>query len=168
VIEMRDAPLVEIRDLTVRFGGQTAVDGVNLGIGADIITGLIGPNGAGKTTVFNTISGLQQPTSGTVFFDGIDISGLPPHKRARMGMARTFQRLEVFLSLSVRDNIRVAGDIYNAARHRRSRIDVEREADRLLELTGLDDVASRDIAEIPTGRTRVVEVARALMSSPTV
>ncbi len=166
--DSRDIPLVEIRDLTVRFGGHTALDNVSFGIGSGAITGLIGPNGAGKTTLFNAITGLQQPTSGTVLFNGKDVSRLAPHKRARMGLARTYQRLELFLSLSVRDNVRVAGDIYNASRHRRARIDVEREADRLVELAGLGDIAERDISEIPTGRARVVELARALMGSPSV
>jgi branched-chain amino acid transport system ATP-binding protein len=160
--------ILEARDLTVRFGGLLAVDNVSLGMRPGVITGLIGPNGAGKTTLFNAVSGLQQPTSGQILFNGKDVSTLPPHKRARMGMARTFQRLELFLTLSVRDNVRVACDIFNAHRRRRHRIDVERETDRLIEFTGLQDVAHRDIAEIPTGRARVVELARALITSPSV
>jgi len=169
--------LLETRDLTVRFGGLTAVDSVGIGVAAGSVTGLIGPNGAGKTTLFNTITGLQRPACGTVLLDGEDITRAPAHQRARLGLGRTFQRLELFLSLSVRDNLRVAGDIRNAARHGRllggagrnlARIDVDREADRLIELTGLGPIADRDVADIPTGQARVVEVARALVGRPRV
>ncbi|KLL95891.1 MULTISPECIES: ABC transporter ATP-binding protein [Rhodococcus] len=163
---MAEAPILETRGITVRFGGHVAVKDVSLGIEPGTVTGLIGPNGAGKTTLFNTITGLQRPTAGKVFLDGRDITSLPPYKRARMGMARTFQRLELFVSLSVRDNLRVAGDIHNA--NGRNKIDVDEEVDRLLELTGLADIASTDVSDVPTGRARVVEVARALMTSPRV
>lgn len=155
---------LDVRDVTVKFGGNTAVDQVTFSVPAGQITGLIGPNGAGKTTCFNTITGLQRPTSGTVLLDGADITGLSPARRAHLGVARTFQRLELFLSLSVRDNIRVAGEILRAStRHRR---DVVAETERILALTGLGDVAELNVAEIPTGRARVVEVARALMTQP--
>lgn len=160
------APLLETRGVTVRFGGHTAVDDVSLAVHAGAVTGLIGPNGAGKTTFFNTVTGLQKPTSGRVLIDGRDVTGKAPYKRARLGLARTFQRLELFLSLSVRDNLRVAGDIHGTGT--RARRNVEAETDRLLELTGLTDVANRDVSDIPTGRARVVEVARALMTEPRV
>ncbi|WP_064257038.1 ABC transporter ATP-binding protein [Rhodococcus sp. D-6] len=163
---MAETLILETRGITVRFGGHVAVEDVSLGIEPGTVTGLIGPNGAGKTTLFNTITGLQRPTVGKVFLDGRDITSLPPYKRARMGMARTFQRLELFVSLSVRDNLRVAGDIHNA--NGRNKIDLEEEVDRLLELTGLADIASTDVSDVPTGRARVVEVARALMTSPRV
>jgi branched-chain amino acid transport system ATP-binding protein len=158
--------LLETRDVTVRFGGNVAVDNVSIGVDPGVVTGLIGPNGAGKTTLFNVITGLQKPARGRVLLAGEDITGLPPYKRAQQGLARTFQRLELFLSLSVRDNVRVAGEVRNASRP--GRINVHEEADRVLELTGLTDVASRDVADIPTGRARVVEVARALMTKPSV
>lgn len=163
---MAETPILETRGITVRFGGHVAVKDVSLGIEPGTVTGLIGPNGAGKTTLFNTITGLQRPTVGKVFLDGRDITSLPPYKRARMGMARTFQRLELFVSLSVRDNLRVAGDIHNA--NGRNKIDLDEEVDRLLELTGLADIASTNVSDVPTGRARVVEVARALMTSPRV
>ncbi|MFD0899750.1 ABC transporter ATP-binding protein [Actinomadura sediminis] len=163
----REAPLLETRGVTVRFGGNTAVDDVGLTVAEGRITGLIGPNGAGKTTLFNTVTGLQKPASGQVLLDGADITELPPAKRARRGMARTFQRLELFLSLSVRDNVRVAGDIRRGS-GRRGRFDLEAETDRILERTGLTDIAGRDVSDIPIGRARVVEVARALMTSPRV
>lgn len=163
----REAPLLETRGVTVRFGGNTAVDDVSLTVAEGRITGLIGPNGAGKTTMFNTITGLQKPASGQVLLDGADITKLPPAKRARRGMARTFQRLELFLSLSVRDNVRVAGDVLRAGGRRR-RFDLEAETDRILERTGLTDIADQEVSDIPIGRARVVEVARALMTSPRV
>lgn len=159
-------PLLETRGVTVRFGGNTAVDDVSLTMEEGRITGLIGPNGAGKTTMFNTVTGLQRPASGQVLLDGDDITRLSPAKRARRGMARTFQRLELFLSLSVRDNVRVAGDVLRATS--RKRFDLDEETDRILERTGLTDVADRDVSDIPIGRARVVEVARALMTSPRV
>ncbi|GAA4486478.1 ABC transporter ATP-binding protein [Rhodococcus olei] len=160
------SPLLETRGITVRFGGHVAVDDVSLAVHRGAVTGLIGPNGAGKTTLFNTVTGLQKPTSGRVLIDGVDVTGSAPYKRARLGLARTFQRLELFLSLSVRDNLRVAGDIHGTGR--RARRDLEAETDRLLELTGLTDVAHQDVSDIPTGRARVVEVARALMTDPRV
>ena len=158
--------LLEAHDVTVRFGGNVAVDDVSIGVEPGEITGLIGPNGAGKTTLFNVITGLQKPARGRVVLASEDITGLPPYRRAQRGLARTFQRLELFLSLSVRDNVRVAGDVRNASRP--GRIDVDAEADRVLELTGLTDVAEDDVSDIPTGRARVVEVARALMTRPSV
>ncbi|PKK13212.1 ABC transporter ATP-binding protein [Thermomonospora sp. CIF 1] len=160
-------PLLETRGITVRFGGNTAVNDVSLTVEEGQITGLIGPNGAGKTTLFNTITGLQKPTSGRVLLDGADITRLSPAKRARRGMARTFQRLELFLSLSVRDNVRVAGDVLKATGRRR-RFDLDEETDRVLERTGLTDIAHKDVSDVPIGRARVVEVARALMTSPRV
>ncbi|MFB4306604.1 ABC transporter ATP-binding protein [Actinomadura sp. GTD37] len=161
-----ETALLETRGITVRFGGNTAVDDVGLTMREGQITGLIGPNGAGKTTMFNTITGLQKPASGQVLLDGDDITKLSPAKRARRGMARTFQRLELFLSLSVRDNVRVAGDILRS--NTRKRFDLDEQTDKILERTGLTDIADRDVSDIPIGRARVVEVARALMTSPRV
>lgn len=162
------SPLLEARGITVRFGGNTAVDDVSLTVEPGRVTGLIGPNGAGKTTFFNTVTGMQRPTAGRVLLDGTDITGRPVAKRASLGIARTFQRLELFLTLSVRDNVRVAGDIVKAGRRLRggTALDVEAETDRLLELTGLAPIADQEVSAIPTGRARVVEVARALMTQP--
>ena len=100
--------LLEVDQVVVQFGGVTAVDGASFAAQAGRITGLIGPNGAGKTTCFNVISGLQKPTRGEVRFDGRTVTGTPVHRRSRRGMGRTFQRLEAFGSLTVRDNVRVA------------------------------------------------------------
>ncbi|MGZ8745210.1 MAG: ABC transporter ATP-binding protein [Nocardioides sp.] len=164
MVDHRSTERLDIDGVTVRFGGTTAVDDVRLSLGAGAITGLIGPNGAGKTTLFNVVTGMQRPTSGRILFDDVDITRRDPARRARLGIARTFQRLELFLTLSVRDNVRVAGDIMKA-RHRGS-YDVDAETDRLLELTGLTAIADKEVSDIPTGRARVVEVARALMTRP--
>ncbi|KAB2341539.1 ABC transporter ATP-binding protein [Actinomadura rudentiformis] len=156
--------LLETHGVSVRFGGNVVLDDVSLTITPGDVTGIIGPNGAGKTTMFNCVTGMQPLASGRVVFNGRDITGHGSGRRARLGMARTFQRLELFLSLSVRDNVRVAGDIVRA--NTRKRIDVEAETDRILGLTGLADIANENVAGIPTGRARVVEVARALMTRP--
>jgi branched-chain amino acid transport system ATP-binding protein len=158
---------LETHGITVRFGGNVALNEVTLDAQPGLVTGLIGPNGAGKTTLFNAITGLLPPTSGTVSLDGKDISALPPHKRARRGMARTFQRLELFTSLSVRDNIRVAGEIRNGW-DRLHRVNASAEAERVIQLVGLASVADRDVSDIPTGTARVVELGRALMTRPKV
>ncbi|MBL7496464.1 ABC transporter ATP-binding protein [Frankia sp. CNm7] len=170
--------LLETDSIAVRFGGNVALDDVSISVAAGRVTGLIGPNGAGKTTLFNIVTGLLAPTRGRVLVDGADITRLPPYKRAHRGLARTFQRLEPFVSLSVRDNVRVAGQIRDTWRRRgslgigkadprgRGRLDLDRETDRVLELVGLTDVADRDVAELPTGQARLVELGRALMTRP--
>ena len=160
-------PLLETIGVKVRFGGNIALDDVSISVEAGSVTGLIGPNGAGKTTLFNTITGLQALTSGQIIFNDKDVTKEPPHKRTRMGLARTFQRLELFTTLSVRDNIRVAGEIRNRWSLRTPKMDVNAETDRIISLVGLSDVADREVGEIPTGKARVVELARALMIQPT-
>jgi branched-chain amino acid transport system ATP-binding protein len=156
--------LLEVEGLVIRFGGHTAVDNVDLKVEAGTITGLIGPNGAGKTTTFNAVNGLLPPTEGRVVLDGKDITKVPTHKRAQLGMARTFQRLELFTSLSVRDNIRVAGEIRN--RWSKQKVKPADETERIIDLLGLRDLADREVAEIPTGMARRVELGRALMTNP--
>jgi branched-chain amino acid transport system ATP-binding protein len=157
-------PLLECRHLSVAFGGARALEQVDITADADTITGLIGPNGAGKTTLFNCVTGLLHPSDGAVLLDGRDITRLPPFKRSRLGIARTFQRLELFGSLSVRDNLLVAGEI--AARWQRHRTDPRREAERVLDLLAIRHLADRDVTEIPMGMARRVEVGRALMTQP--
>ena len=156
--------LLEAREVSVRFGGHLAVDKVDLLVEAGRVTGLIGPNGAGKTTIFNALTGLQETSSGTVAIDGDDISRLAPHKRARRGMARTFQRLELFSLLSVRENVEVAVDI----RKRWARGSAAADVDEIMERVGIRDLADERSDTLPTGTARLVELARALASRPRV
>jgi branched-chain amino acid transport system ATP-binding protein len=153
--------LLRVEDLVVRFGGVTAVDGASFQVEPGRITALIGPNGAGKTTCFNVITGLQRPTSGRVRFDGHDITRLPVHRRARRGIGRTFQRLEAFGSLSVRENVQVAADLH-AGVFTRGRQPV----DHLLDRVGILGYADQRADAVPTGVARMLEVARALACRP--
>ncbi len=158
---------LHVEDVRVRFGGKLALDGVSLTVEPGGVTGLIGPNGAGKTTLFNVVTGLLGASSGRIALDGDDISKLPPHRRAHRGLARTFQRLELFTSLSVRDNVRVAGEIRSGWRGG-ARLNAGAEAERVLDLVGLSAVADREVSELPTGQARLVELARALMIRPAI
>ncbi|HTU38497.1 MAG TPA: ABC transporter ATP-binding protein [Acidimicrobiales bacterium] len=160
-------PTLEVTEVCMAFGGAQVLSNVSISVPPGHVTGLIGPNGAGKTTLFNVVSGLLAPKSGQITMEGRDITKAGPTARARRGLARTYQRLELFTSLTVRDNIRVAGEIRNTW-GRRGRIDVKAETERIIELVGLADVADREVSEIPTARARVVEVARALMTQPRV
>ncbi|MBN40126.1 MAG: ABC transporter ATP-binding protein [Acidimicrobiaceae bacterium] len=162
---------LNLENVSVYFGGHIAVNEVSLAIDPGTITGLIGPNGAGKTTLFNVISGLLTPSSGRVLFADEDITSLAPHKRARIGIGRTFQKLELFNSLSVIDNIRVSLEISNQWNSSRTEIlgsNISSEIDRILDLTGLNSVRNSMASEIPTGQARLVELARALVLSPSI
>jgi branched-chain amino acid transport system ATP-binding protein len=156
--------LLDVRDVSVRFGGVQALDAVTFAVDAGSVTGLIGPNGAGKTTLFNVVNGLQVPNSGRVVLDDKDITNTRPHKRARLGMARTFQRLETFGTLSVRDNVLVAAEMRRGwSRDRSSPRTVTGE---LIEQVGLASVQNDRVDTLPTGTARLVEVARALATRP--
>lgn len=157
-------PLLEIENVVVRFGGVTAVNEASFAVEPGTITGLIGPNGAGKTTCFNVISGLQRPTSGHVRFDGRDVTRHSAHQRARRGMARTFQRLEAFGSLSVRDNVRVAHDLHRGVV--RSLTPTRFDADAVLERVGILALAEERADAVPTGAARLLELARCLAGEP--
>ncbi|MFN8053078.1 MAG: ABC transporter ATP-binding protein [Acidimicrobiales bacterium] len=171
--------LLETRGLTVRFGGNLAVSEVDLSVEAATVTGLIGPNGAGKTTTFNMICGVLPPTSGSVLLDGADVSKLGTHKRARRGIGRTFQRLEVFSSMSVRENILVGCEIRQgwsrstpAGRQllapEGADLAATDEVDLLMDRLGLTDVADVRVGQLSTGRARLVELGRALAIRPRV
>ncbi|MEY2609681.1 MAG: hypothetical protein RLZZ128_330 [Actinomycetota bacterium] len=151
--------LLDVRGVMVRFGGVMAVGGVNLSAEAGQVTGLIGPNGAGKTTLFNVISGMQEPTAGEVYVSGINVTHEAPHRRAKRGLARTFQRLELFASLSVSDNVRVAAELAGVP-------DVNGTVDELLEKVGVSNLEHTTAGDLPTGSARLVEIARALATMP--
>ncbi|MCZ2839312.1 branched-chain amino acid ABC transporter ATP-binding protein/permease [Modestobacter sp. VKM Ac-2985] len=168
-------PLLEVRGLTKRFGGVTAVDDFDLTVAAGEIVALIGPNGAGKTTAFNMISGAVPPTAGEVTMAGTRVEGRKPHVFARAGATRTFQNLQIFASATVLGNVMVgrhlrsrsgmlgAALVLPARREERA---VEESARELLELLGLGEDADRLAVDLPFGRQRLVEIARALALDP--
>ncbi len=156
-----DAPALDVREVTVRFGGNVALDSVTFSAAPGLVTGLIGPNGAGKTTLFNVITGLLPPSGGQVLIEGTNVSKVRPSSRARLGMARTFQRLELFSLLSVRENVRVAVDI-----RRTGGSDAQGYVDEIIERVGLSDVADARVDSLSTGRARLVELGRALATKP--
>jgi len=145
--------------VTVRFGGLTAVDAVSMNIAAGELVGIMGPNGAGKTTFFNAISGVTPLTSGQLKVDGRSLTGALPHQFAKRGLARTFQRLELFASLTVRDNVRVAAELASLT-------NIDSTVNRLLEKVGVSHLADKTAGELPTGSARLVEIARALATGP--
>jgi branched-chain amino acid transport system ATP-binding protein len=152
--------MLEAEAIRVRFGGQMALDDASLTAPPGEITGLIGPNGAGKTTMFNVITGLGTPTSGRVRLDGVDITSLPPYRRARLGLARTFQQLQLFGTLTVAENIELAARRRGASERPRDC------ADRLLDFLGIAPLAGMYAQDVPTGQARLVELGRALATSP--
>jgi branched-chain amino acid transport system ATP-binding protein len=159
-------PLLDVTEVTVRFGGNTALDAASLAAEAGQVTGLIGPNGAGKTTLFNVVSGLLPPTSGRIAIDGRDVTRLGPTKRARKGLARTFQRLELFTMLTVRENIRVAADIHK--RWARDKEDPAERTEQIIDRVGLRPSADARVTSLPTGQGRLVELGRALACKPSI
>jgi branched-chain amino acid transport system ATP-binding protein len=159
-----DVPVLSVEDVTVRFGGVQAVSSANISAFAGHITGLIGPNGAGKTTTFNVITGLEKPTSGRVVLAGRDVSRLSPYKRARLGMARTFQRLEVFGSLSTRENILAAAEFRRGWSGDGS--DPRRVTDEVLDRVGLRAVAEMRVEALPTGRALATQPRLLLLDEP--
>lgn len=155
-------PSLAVRGVTVNFGGHRALDRVSLRAEPGRVTGLIGPNGAGKSTLFDVVSGLCRPSAGRVFLGGHDVTRLGPAGRARHGLARTFQRLELFGRLSVRDNLLVAAQL-GPDRRRAAAV-----ADGILERLGLAGVAGTPTDALPTGVSRLVEVGRAMAVRPQV
>ena len=156
---------LEVRDVAVRFGGVQALLDAGLTVPGGRVTGLIGPNGAGKTTLFNVVTGLQAPNRGEVLLDGRDITRAKPHRRARMGIARTFQRLEVVGSLTARENVLMAAE---AQRRKLPPTSPHGLADQMLARVGIAEVGDQPADSLSTGLARLVELARALATSPTV
>jgi sulfate-transporting ATPase len=170
----RSPVLLRAEGITVRFGGLTAVDDASLHVGAGEVVGLIGPNGAGKTTLFNALLGLTTPTAGRVELFGRDVTGWPVHRRAALGVGRTFQIVQLFADLSVFDNLLVAthlqnhptvvDDIFVTARARAQAREARAKVDAVLKLLDLRSVAGRRVAGLPFGVLRLVEVARTLVT----
>jgi branched-chain amino acid transport system ATP-binding protein len=155
-----DSGTLEVRGVTVAFGGNRALDEVGLTARPGRVTGLIGPNGAGKSTLFDVVSGLRRPSAGRVLLGGRDVTRMRPARRARHGLARTFQRLELFGRLSVRDNLLVAAELGPGRRR------AARTVSEIIERLGLAGVAGSLADTLPTGAGRLVEVGRALAVRP--
>lgn len=168
--------ILSVEDLSKNFGGLMAVAGVSLDVEEGEIFGLIGPNGAGKTTLFNMLTGLTKPSSGTVRFQGTEITGSSPDAIARAGMARTFQNIRLFDAMSVLDNVRVPlhakarpglwGGILGSRASREHERAAADQARRLVDLVGLADRMDSQAASLPYGARRRLEIARALALSP--
>ena len=169
-------PLLATRRLTRRFGGVSAVDDLDLVVPGGGITGLIGPNGAGKTTVFNILSGVIPPTSGRFEIGGIDATGRRPDQIARLGVARTFQNLNLFRSMSVLENVMVPRHLHSRAgvatallrlpRGRREEDEAQRRAEEVLERLHIAHLAGEVASSLSFGHQRRVEIARALAAEP--
>jgi ABC-type branched-subunit amino acid transport system ATPase component len=165
-------PALRIEDVTVRFGGRIAVNSINLQAEPGTITGLIGPNGAGKTTTFNACTGVVRPTAGRVFLGDSCLNGKGTAARAAAGLGRTFQRMELFDSMTVAENVAMGPEGMFAARRpwgqffhgRGERAEVASRTATALERCGLSDAADRRVSDLSTGQRRLVELARAVAS----
>jgi branched-chain amino acid transport system ATP-binding protein len=177
--QVSSTPCLECRDVTVRFGGVVALKSVSLSVPPAAIVGLVGPNGAGKSTLFSVLSGLHRPNEGRVLFEGADITRTSAARRARLGLARTFQHPEMFAGLTTREHLQLA---HRVSTHRRriwtdaitgrgfrpaDKEEIER-IDVLLDALNLTEIADRPVAGLPLGMTRLVEIARALATNPKV
>jgi ABC-type branched-subunit amino acid transport system ATPase component len=168
--------ILELTNLTKRFGGLLAVDNVSLHIKRGEIFALIGPNGAGKTTLFNNVTGMFRPTAGRVVFNGRDITGSKPHEVARLGIARTFQNIRLFSYMSCLDNVRVGrhvrmhaklwDSLFKLPRERHEEERVTEEAMDLLRFVGIAEYANHYARNLPYGQQRRLEIARALATEP--
>lgn len=169
-------PLLEVRDLSVRFGGVVALDSVSFSVDQGQLVALIGPNGAGKTTLFNVITRVYRPSSGSVLIDGEPISRIPAHHVIRHGLARTFQNVALFRSMTVLENVMVGDHIKTQTGWLESTIPMPRavkaeggarqRAMQMIDFVGLGDIATRPVNALPFGTQKRVELARALVSRP--
>ena len=170
--------MLEVSGITQIFGGVTALEDVSFSINKGDITGVIGPNGAGKTTLFNIITGIYSQTAGRVTLNGDDVSGLPPEKLTRLGMVRTFQNIELFGGMTVLENVMVglhtrssSGLVACSLRMPWSRTEETRirsGALKWLEFTGITDLADVTAGNLPFGKGRMLEIARALAAEPSI
>jgi branched-chain amino acid transport system ATP-binding protein len=170
--------LLEVKDLTVKFGGVTALNSVNLHVSEGEVAALIGPNGAGKTTVFNIVTGYYKPASGDVLIDGVSLLGKRPYKIARAGLARTFQNIRLFDEMTALENVSTAADALNKTglvgsliglpRSRKDEARSVAKAHELLSFIGLDHRAHQLAKNLPYGDQRRLEIARALALEPKV
>ena len=169
--------ILEVKDLTIRFGGLTAVENFNISIEKNELVGLIGPNGAGKTTIFNILTGVYLPTEGTVYLNGKNTVGKKPSKIVMLGSSRTFQNIRLFKNMTVLDNIKVAyhnqmtyqfiSSIIKNAKYRREEAKANSIAMELLKVFGLEGYYDELAKNLPYGKQRKLEIARALATNPT-
>lgn len=170
------APLLQLEQTTIRFGGLTAVNAVDLDLHEGELCGLIGPNGAGKTTVFNVITGVYAPTDGSVRFAGCDLTGLRAHQIVKLGIARTFQNIRLFGQLSVFDNVRVACNLHRSTHpfhallrlgaFRNDERAIARRTEDLLDIFNLRRFRDAPATSLPYGEQRRLEIVRALATRP--
>jgi branched-chain amino acid transport system ATP-binding protein len=170
--------MLQAQDISKHFMGIRALCDVSIEVFKDEILGVIGPNGAGKTTLFNVLTGLFLPDAGSLTLEGRQITRLKPHSRVKLGMARTFQNLEIFRDMSVLENVMVGGHIRLKAGYWRSMLStsgkrgeerfLKKDAIELLELLGIADKASHPAVSLSYGNQRRVEIARALISKPAI
>ena len=171
-------PVLDVRNLGIDFGGLTAVDGFNITIGPTEISGLIGPNGAGKTTIFNLLTGVYQPTRGSILIKGIDTKGMPTFKVNKLGIARTFQNIRLFNDMTALDNVKVGmhnemkcsfiSSLLRLPGYYKAEKKANEKAMELLEFMGLADIADQKAGSLPYGVQRRLEICRALASNPAV
>ncbi len=174
---LTDAPLLEVKNLTLTFGGVKALQGVGFSVKADSITSVIGPNGAGKTSVFNTISGFYRPSAGSIHFAGQSLDGLPPPKRAALGLARSFQNIALFRGMTVLDNIKLGRHchlktgplqaLFYTPSARREENELRREIEeRIIDFLEIDHIRNAPVSALSYGLQKRVELARALAMKP--
>jgi len=171
-------PVLDVRNLGIDFGGLTAVDEFNITIGPTEISGLIGPNGAGKTTIFNLLTGVYQPTRGSILLKGIDTKGMSTAKVNRMGIARTFQNIRLFNDMTALDNVKVGmhkdikcsfiSSLLRLPPYFKAEKAANQKAMELLDFMGLADVADQKAGSLPYGVQRRLEIVRALATNPSI
>lgn len=174
--EKETSVMLEVKNLCIQFGGLKAVDNFNLTINKGQLYGLIGPNGAGKTTVFNMLTGVYKPTSGSIILDGLNITGKHPAQINKDGIARTFQNIRLFKEMSVLDNVKVGlhnqkkystiEGILRLPRYFREEKEMDERATELLKVFELDDEKEQLASNLPYGKQRKLEIARALATNP--
>lgn len=164
--------VLQVAGISVRFGGLHALDDVDLHVDPGALVSLIGPNGAGKTTLFNVISGFQEPNAGTVWLHGEDVTRLPPAVRAQRGIVRTFQRMQLFEDLNVRDNLLASRECERPLRLLRGAFELDRvepsdveDAEEVGAMLGLLNVFKKPVTDLSTGARRLVELGRCMMTS---
>ena len=173
---MPSSHLLDVKDLSMRFGGLLAVDGVSLELGEKQILAIIGPNGAGKTTVFNCISGFYNPTGGSILLQNASIAGLGSHTVARKGVVRTFQNVRLFKKMTVLENLLVAqhqknrasvlAGLFNTPSFRRQEAESIERSLHWLDYMGLRDFANREAGNLAYGHQRRLEIARCMITEP--